>query len=213
MLRAHFSAIYWGDGKHEEGAKPDLYYVSAGGYEPLQPYVNQFGPHAEYVGPRIMPIYQKVVKPEAGEAYVQVSQVALPDSSSFLLFMSGGREAGEVTFAALDISEKAIPSGSIAFLNLTDKPLAADIRGSQQRLEPRRMAIFQPKESEKPDLPLRIAVFDEEWKQAYATVTRVMPDRSYLMVFFLQGSRDGAYRLRIFRNLQQLRDMNISNGS
>ena len=208
-ISAEFASIVWGrlnpGTSRGEWEPPELYIRQGeGAYERLQPQLSQVGPKASYRGPIQMPVYRRVTTEDGGERFEPVAKVDLPKSDSFLLFISEKRGGGW-SMAAVDISEEAVPPGDIAFLNLTDKEVAADIRGSRQRVAPYRPALFSPDRSDEPDLPLRIAVFDQEWEETYSTVTRVMPDRSYLMVFFLAGGREDAYRLRVFRNLHQLR--------
>jgi hypothetical protein len=121
-------------------------------------------------------------------------------------FAESKKQPSGVTAAAIDISAESIPAGQIGLLNLTSDSLAADIRGDRKALSPLKLEVFTPQESDDVNsLPLKIAVFKEEWKPVYATVTRINPDRPYLMVFYLAGSREGAYRMRIFRNIEQVR--------
>lgn len=208
-IQVNLCAIYWGDnlerGVSGEWNTPELYVFSSGKYVQLNMLVNQIGPRFRYHGPRVMPIFRRVMGEEGEYVYRPIAQVALPASSISLLFLTQG-DTGALSAAAIDISENAIPKGGIAFLNFTDKVIAADIKGVQQQVGPLQMSIFNPGKSELSEVPLKIAVFNENWEKAYATILRMVPDRSYLMVFYLQNGMEGAYRLRIFRSLQQLRE-------
>ena len=210
IVDAHFSSILWSDGSNvREDETVKLYYQTDGQYQPLQPQFHQMGVTTYYRGPETLVLYKREKsQTQTGEqwTYRIVQSVELPDTTHFILFLLARDSRSEIRAAAIDISEDAIPSGSIAFLNLTDKRIAADIRGDQQSVQPVQTALFRPLESESPDLPLKIAVFDEAWKGVYATVTRVQADRPYLMVFHTHGSRSDAYRLRTFRNLYQIRE-------
>ncbi|MDQ8192814.1 hypothetical protein QEH59_00155 [Coraliomargarita sp. SDUM461004] len=211
VVSADFSSIYWMESERGSGAAqleaPDLYFQEGQTYRLLEPYLSQLGPAMNYHGPSQMILYRRQLDDEGLWQYLPALTVQLPSTNRFLLFLAESKnQPSSVTAAAIDISANSIPAGQIGLLNLTRESLAADLRGDRQTLSPLKLEVFTPKEHDDVNsLPLRIAVFKEEWKPVYATVTRINPDRPYLMVFYLAGSREGAYRMRIFRNIEQVR--------
>ena len=209
-VEAEFSTIQWSSGDYARDDKPvEFFYRTSGEYRPLRPQIRQMGETTHYRGPETMVLYEREKNENAeGEEkwiYRPAESVKLANAPHFLLFLLVRNSGSNIRAAAIDISEPAIPPGAIAFLNLTDKRVAADIRDDRQSVPTVQSALFRPAESDSPDLPLKIAVFDEQWEEVYATVTRVRADRPYLMVFHTVGHRGDAYRLRIFRNLYQIR--------
>ncbi len=209
-VSAEFTSIYWGQSDPAEARAAweslELYYFTDGEYILLKPQFSQFSPPARYRGPANMVLYKRVMDAEGLWQYQPSLQVRVPRTPVFALFMASSAEGDSYTAAAIDISEKMIPSGSIGLLNLCGETIAADVRGDRRSLQPYQLQTFTPKEAEDAEsLPLKIAVFQDEWKPAYSTVARFNPTRPYLIVFYLAQNREGAYRVRIFRNLYQYR--------
>lgn len=215
-VSARFAAIYWAhpqaNPQQAQSKLPELYFRDGGSFKQLEPQLAQLGRQMDYSGPSSMEIYRREAAPDGQWQYLPVAVASLPEqSSAFLLFLSAAQTGGGYHAAAVDIGSRAIPNGKIALLNLTGTQLAADVRGDRQALLPSQVKVFTPQgEAGDSSLPLKIAIFDEEWKPAYGTVLSVLPDQPYLMVFYAAGEHKGAYRMRMFRDIRRLRERPIS---
>lgn len=218
-VSARFAAIYWTQPAIVQAQPqiPELYFRRGETFLQLRPRLAQLGPAMRYNGPSRMELYRRVVGPEGEWQYLPVTSVQLPEhSTAFVLFLSAASQSGQAAApdaggyhaAAIDIGAGTIPNGSIGLINLTDTQLAADMRGDRQALEPLQMKVFNPRgEGTDHSLPLKMAIFENEWKPAYSTVLSVLPDQPYLMVFYKSDANHDTYRLRTFRDIYRLRNM------
>lgn len=206
-VSAKFASIYWAasdpDVNYQNWKRPEWYVLNGEKHEPIEVFLNQLGKLSHYEGPNLMELYERRLNMDGEWTYIPFTSVSIPQTSMFLLFITKGRAGYSAT--AFDVSESAIPQGDIAFLNLTGKKVAADIRGDRKLVEPWRLSLFTPTNSQSQELPLQLAVFNDEWERVYATVSSAKHDRSYLMVFYQPEGREDSYSVRIIRDLHALR--------
>ncbi|MBC2595964.1 hypothetical protein H5P28_16990 [Ruficoccus amylovorans] len=208
--KASFVAMLWNQSSSaalpEKGLPVDLYYKNGSDYVPLKYRVCQLGEPQGYNGPNPMPIYRKMSALDGQPQYRPIMDCQIPQASQqFIIFIVA--EQGGLRSIAVDASPQHIPDGDVMLINLTSRQMAAELRGSQQMLQPSQSMIFKIPKSDTPNLPVKIATWDSgAWKMIYSTSTRIADDRPYIGILYLNEGRRENYRLRFFRNLNLLRN-------
>ncbi|WOO42687.1 hypothetical protein [Rubellicoccus peritrichatus] len=206
-ISARFGTLFWSNQteKSEQDFPQGLYFKDGNDYTKLDYQYTQIGKIQTYRGPNEMVIYTRSTDQNGAVQFTSVSQCTIPAGSSrFFLFLLPQKDKNSLRTVAVNISPNRPKNGSLLMINLTPYPMAARIRGTESTLKPGEITVFDPKKSENQALPVQISIFDEEWKPAYSTVARISETRPYLSVFYMENNQKGAYRLRIFRNLDML---------
>jgi len=209
VVTAELVTIAWSNQSSQQvdlskAVPQELYYSDGDSYEQVNFQYKQIGKRQHYRGPKDLALFTRQTGPESTFIYTPIGSCVLPRSGEYILFILPGPSG--LRLLPVEMSAAQVGNGQIAILNLTPYPIAVKIQDEKTGIQQGKHQIFKVEvDSEHVDVPLQIALYDEEWKLAYNVETRLLNDRPYMGIFYLKNNQPGAYRFRIFRELDALR--------
>ncbi len=209
VVSAALVTIAWSNQSSEQvdlsqAVPQKLYYSDGDSYQQVNFQYKQIGKRQQYRGPKNLTLFTRQNGPKDSFEYSSVGSCTLPRSGEYMLFILPGSNG--LRLLPVEMSATQVGNGQIAILNLTPYPIAVKIQDEKTGINKGQYHTFAVKiDSDHVDVPVQIALYDEEWQLAYNVATRLLNDRPYMGIFYLKNNKPGAYRFRMFRELDALR--------